>query len=210
MGVKETECLKDYADAVASPAPAPGGGSVAAVCGALAAALARMVANIALRKREYSKVHRELRLVCRKGEELQGELLRLAEEDSKAYRAVVKSFSLPKRTQAQKERRRLAVQASLKRASEIPLRTMESCLKVMDLSRIALEKGNRDAFTDAGSGALIAHAALKSAELNVKVNLISIRDQAFCRRTNARAQRMSRKATAILGRLERKVRGRLR
>jgi len=210
MGVIGEKELDKFAEAVASPAPAPGGGSVAAVCGALSAALARMVANIALGKKEYESAHRDLRRLCKEAEGLQDTLLQLAEEDSEAYRAVIKSFSLPKDTTAQKERRRRVVQAALKRAAEVPLETMESCLDVLSLSRMALRKGSREAFTDAGSAALLAHAALKSAELNVRVNLMSIRDDAFRRRAEAEAGKMSRDATALLRTVKRLVRERMR
>ena len=202
MGLTGREKLRDYADAVASPTPAPGGGSVAAVCGALAAALARMVASIALGKKEYRKARGELKLVCKRSEELQDRLLKLAEKDSKAYMAVVESFSLPKGTPEQSEKRRVAVQHALKEATEMPLEIMQSCLDVLRLSKKALEKGSREAFTDAGSGALIAHAAMRSAELNVRVNLISIRDSDFRRRAEARAKRISREGASILRGIE--------
>ncbi len=185
MGLKGRGKLEDFAEAVASPAPAPGGGAVAAVCGALSAALARMVAGIALDKQEYREVRRELLTVCKESETLQNRLLELAEEDSKAYSAVIKALSLPKATPAEKLRRETAVQRALRKATEVPLETMKQCLEVLDLSKIALEKGSREAFTDAGTAALIAHAALEGAGLNVRVNLLSIKDKAFSRRTES-------------------------
>lgn len=197
MGVTKQERLQDYVKAVASPAPAPGGGSVAAVCGALGAALARMVANIAMGKEDYKRVHKELRRISTEGEVLQRRLLELAEEDSKAYGAVMKALQKPRATPAQKERRREAIQLALKKASDVPVETMENCVAVLELSKRALEKGSKEAFTDAGSAALVAQAALEAAGLNVKVNLLSIKDEAFCKKTRAKMESLLKRGSAV-------------
>ena len=175
MGVKEIGCVEDFADAVASPAPAPGGGSVAAVCGALAAALARMVAAISLEKNEPGAAMPALRKVRRRAETLQDRLLELAEMDSDAYRAVVKAYKAPKKTEAQRRKRSANIRRTLIRASEIPLETMGSCVEVLQISVKAMEQGSEVAFTDAASASLIAHAALKGAALNVAVNIASLK-----------------------------------
>ncbi len=186
MGLTGREKLRDYAEAVASPAPAPGGGSVAAVCAALSAALARMVARIALDKEEYRSSWKDLTRLCKRSEALQRHLLELAEDDSKAYAAVVGAFAMRKDTPAQRSKRREKIQSALKKATEVPLETMEKCLEVLELSKLAMERGSREAFTDAGSAALIAHASLKAAALNVKVNIKSIDDSSFARRAETK------------------------
>ena len=205
MGLKVRGRIEGFAEAVASPAPAPGGGAVAAVCGALSAALARMVAGIALEKRAYREVRRELLTICKESETLQDRLLELAEEDSKAYSAVIKALSLPKATQAEKLKRSTAVQSALRKATEVPLETMKECLKVLDLSKTALEKGSREAFTDAGTAALIAHAALEGAGLNVRVNLLSIKDKAFSRRTESHMRSLAGKAGTLMKEIQKTI-----
>ncbi len=205
MGVTKQERLQDYMKAIASPAPAPGGGSVAAVCGALGAALARMVANIALGKEDYKSVHKELRRISAEGEALQRRLLDLAEEDTRAYWGVMKALQKSKATPAQKERRREAIQLALKKASDVPVETMEKCVAVLELSKKVLEKGSKEAFTDAGSAALVAHAALEAAGLNVKVNLLSIKDEAFCKKTRAKTESLLKKGSAVNDKIARIV-----
>ena len=197
MGVTKQERLQDYVKAVASSSPAPGGGSVAAVCGALGAALARMVANIALGKEDYKSVHKELRRISTTGESIQKRLLELAEEDTRAYWGVMKALQKPKATPAQKERRRQAIQMAMKKATDVPAETMEKCVEVLELSKKAIEKGSREAFTDVGSAALVARAGLEAAGLNVKVNLLSIKDEAFCKKTRAKAVSLLRKGSTL-------------
>ena len=205
MVMKGKGSLGGYVEAVASPAPAPGGGSVAAVCGALSAALARMVAGIALNKDEYRGVRKELGRIVSKSESLQSRLLELAEEDSRAFGAVVRALSKPRSTPVQRQRREKAVQQALTWASEVPLETMEKCLEVLELSKAALEKGSKEAFTDAGSAAMLAHAAFRSAGLNVKVNLVSIEDAVFRRRIDARVKSLYRMAAKLSEQVEEEI-----
>ena len=141
--------------------------------------------------------------VCKESEILQNRLLELAEEDSKAYSAVIKALSLPKATPAEKVRRETTVQRALRKATEVPLETMEECLKVLDLSKAALEKGSREAFTDAGTAALIAHAALGGAGLNVRVNLLSIKDKAFSRKTESHMRSLAGSAGTRIKEIQR-------
>jgi formiminotetrahydrofolate cyclodeaminase len=205
VGVTRQQKLQEYVKSVSSPTPAPGGGSVAAVCGALGAALAGMVANIALGKKDYKSVHKELRKISAEGEVLQRRLLELAEQDTRAYRGVMKALQKPKATPSQKERRREAIQLALKKASEVPVETMEKCVAVLELSKKALEKGSKEAFTDAGSAALVAHAALEAAGLNVKVNLLSIKDEAFCKKIRAKMESLLKKGSAVNDKVSRIV-----
>jgi glutamate formiminotransferase/formiminotetrahydrofolate cyclodeaminase len=182
--------IRDFAEETAAPTPTPGGGSVAAVCGAVSAALARMVAGLAIGKDDYRDSQDELRRIQEEGKSLQDRLLALADEDSAAYEAVAAAIRLPKMTPEDKKRRTEALQFALKKAAEVPLSTMELCNDVIALSKTALEKGSKNAFTDAGSAALIAHAALEAAGLNVKVNLLSIKDEAFRAKSRANMDSM--------------------
>lgn len=196
MGIGDKR-IRDFAEETAAPTPTPGGGSVAAVCGAVSAALARMVAGLAIGKADYRDSQDELRRIQEEGKSLQDRLLALADEDSAAYEAVAAAMKLPKTTPEDRKRRTEALQFALKKAAEVPLSTMEKCNDVIALSKRALEKGSKSAFTDAGSAALIAHAALEAAGLNVKVNLLSIKDEAFRANTRARMDSMLKTGSDI-------------
>ena len=178
MGIGDKR-IRDFAEETAAPTPTPGGGSAAAVCGALSAALARMVAGLAVGKDDYLDSQDELRRIQEEGKSLQERLLALADEDSAAYDSVAAALKMPKATPEDKKRRTEALQAALKKAAEVPLSTMERCNEVIMLSKRALEKGSKSAFTDAGSASLIALAALRAAALNARVNILSIKDETF-------------------------------
>jgi len=197
--------IRDFAEETAAPTPTPGGGSVAAVCGAVSAALARMVAGLAIGKDDYRDSQDELCRIQEEGKSLQDRLLALADEDSAAYDAVAAALKLPKATPEDKKRRSEALQLALKKAADVPLSTMERCNDVIELSKRALEKGSKSAFTDAGSAALIAHAALEVAALNVKVNLLSIKDEAFCTKTRASMDLMLKRGSGIVEQVSRMV-----
>jgi len=197
--------IRDFAEETAAPTPTPGGGSVAAVCGAVSAALARRVAGLAIGKDDYRDSQDELCRIQEEGKSLQDRLLALADEDSAAYDAVAAALKLPKATPEDKKRRSEALQLALKKAADVPLSTMERCNDVIELSKRALEKGSKSAFTDAGSAALIAHAALEVAALNVKVNLLSIKDEAFCTKTRASMDLMLKRGSGIVEQVSRMV-----
>jgi formiminotetrahydrofolate cyclodeaminase len=178
MGVKD-ETLCTFLDSIAASTPTPGGGSVSALVGALAAALARMVAGLARDKKGYEAVQSDLIQIESKASALQTRLLGLADEDAKAYDAVVAAMRQPKGTDAEKASRVDAMQASYQGATRVPLETMAACSEVLELAAMALEKGNRGATTDAAVAILLAEAGLRGASLNARINLASIRDEAF-------------------------------
>jgi len=208
MGIGDRK-VSELAEATGAPAPTPGGGSIAAVCGALSASLVRMVAGLALGKEEYKDSQDELREVCDRAEVLQDRLLAIADEDSAAYDAVAAALKMPKATSEEKTKRKDALQSALKKAAEVPLETMEKCRETMIISKMALEKGSKSAFTDAGSASLVAHAALKAAALNAKVNLASIKDEGFCARETARVESLMQEAAGLAAEMERAMAARL-
>lgn len=178
MGVKD-ETVGQFLASVASTTPAPGGGSVSALAGALGAALARMVAGLARDKKGYEPVQSDLLRIESNASRIQERLVALVEKDSKAYDAVLEAMHLPKGTPAEKASRVEAMQAAYQEATRVPLETMEACAEVVDLAAEALEKGHRAAVTDAAVAILLAEAGLRGASLNVRINLASIRDDAF-------------------------------
>ena len=168
-----------FLDELASSAPAPGGGSAAALSGALGAALVSMVCNLTLGKKAYADVQDDIEDLLAQSEALRKELTDLLEEDVKAYTAYSKAAKMPRQTEEQKAERATAMQAALKGATDVPLRIAEAAVKVMYLCRPAAEKGNVWAVSDAGVAVLLAEAALRSAALNVLINLGSLKDAEF-------------------------------
>ena len=171
--------VTNFLDELASNAPAPGGGSVAALSGALGAALVSMVCNLTLGKKAYADVQDEISDLLAESEALRQELTGLLEEDVKAYTGYSKAAKMPRGTEEEKAERQVVMQAALKIATDVPLSIAETAVKVMDLCMPAAEKGNKWAVSDAGVAVLMAEAALRSAALNVLINLGSLKDEEF-------------------------------
>jgi formiminotetrahydrofolate cyclodeaminase len=171
--------VTNFLDELASNAPAPGGGSVASLSGALGAALISMVCNLTLGKKGYDDVQADMQDLVAKSEGLRQELTHLLEEDVKAYTAYSVAAKMPRTTDEEKAIRMEAMQSALKGATEVPLRIAGAAVRVMDLCMPAAQKGNKWAVSDAGVAVLMAEAALRSAALNVLINLGTVKDQAF-------------------------------
>lgn len=171
--------VTNFLDELASNAPAPGGGSVAALSGALGAALISMVCNLTLGKKGYDEVQDDMKDLLAQSEALRQELTGLLEADVAAYTAYSQAAKMPRETDEQKAERAKAVQAALVNATDVPMRIAEAAVKVMDLCMPTAEKGNKFAVSDAGVAVLMAEAALRSAALNVLINLGSIKDEEF-------------------------------
>jgi formiminotetrahydrofolate cyclodeaminase len=183
--------LTEFLDALASSAPAPGGGSVSALSGALGAALVSMVCNLTLGKKKYADVQDDIEALVTQSEALRHELTDLLEADVKAYTGVSQAYKLPRQTPDEKAARSAAIQEALKQATIPPMQIAETCVKVLDLCTPAAEKGNVYAVSDAGVAALMAEAGLRSAALNVLININAIKDQVF-------AQEMGEKLDGLL------------
>jgi glutamate formiminotransferase/formiminotetrahydrofolate cyclodeaminase len=171
--------VKTFLDELASSAPAPGGGSVAALSGALGAALISMISNLTLGKEKYAAIQDEITALLKKSERLRKELTDLLEEDVKVYTQLSQTMKMPRDTEEQKKTRAKAMDKALKAATDVPMRVAEACVSVMELCLPAAEKGNINAISDVGVGILMAEAGLRSAALNVLINLGWIKDEAF-------------------------------
>lgn len=178
--------LQQFLDELASAEPVPGGGSVAALSGALAASLVAMVCRLTIGKKGYAAVGGEMQAILARVELLQRDLRDLAQSDIDAYARVIDAYKLPQATDAEKSTRERAIQSALKHASDVPLRVAEHCANVLALARPVAEKGSQNAASDAGVGALMAEAGLRGAAFNVSINLAAIKDEAFVRRHRAR------------------------
>jgi formiminotetrahydrofolate cyclodeaminase len=171
--------VTQFLDELASSAATPGGGSAAAIMGALGAALVSMVCNLTIGKKNYVEVEGEMREVLHDAEALRQRLADMVAEDIAAFNGLMAAYGLPKLTDEDKAARGAAIQHALRAATEAPLACARACADVIKLSMRAAEVGNRNVISDAGVGALAAQAALRSAALNVDINVPSLQDKAF-------------------------------
>lgn len=171
--------VSEFINELASNAPAPGGGSVAALSGALGAALTSMVSNLTIGKKKYLDVESEVKNILSKSEELRKNFTALIDKDTEAFNKVMEAYSLPKDTDDQKALRTAAIQEATKEATLVPLRVMKLVVDALALTKVIAEKGNSNSISDAGVGALMLHAAAEGAALNVLINLNGINDQEF-------------------------------
>lgn len=168
-----------FLDALASKEPVPGGGSGAALVGALGAALVSMVCNLTIGKKGYESVEPQMRELLAQSEAIRAELPQLLEEDTQAYSAVMAAYRSPRNSEEEKKAREVLLQQRFKEAAEVPFKIAERCAQVVELALPAARMGNKWAVSDAGVGALFGEAALHSALLNVEINLASIQDPAY-------------------------------
>jgi len=184
--------IKDFTQEVASKSPAPGGGSLAALCGALGAALSRMVANLSSGKK-YESAQPQLIEVKTKAAELEQNLLMLVDKDTLAYNKVVEAFRRPKGSDQDKETRKEAIQDALKLAASAPFETLEKVSQAMPLVKTVIEKGNPNCITDAGVAAELIVSAAQGAAYNVFINLADIKDKGFSSELARRAMDLKSK-----------------
>jgi methenyltetrahydrofolate cyclohydrolase len=192
--------LTEFADALGSDQAAPGGGSASALAGALGGALAVMVARLTLGRTKYAAHQDEMAVVEVRADLLKTKLLALVDADTSAYDQVTEAYRLPKDTDAQKAVRTAAVQAAFKTATEVPLSTAEACAEVLALAAQVAARGNRNAASDAAVAALLAHAGLRGAVRNVRINLGSLKDETFRVHAESRAAMLLEAGDAALAR----------
>ena len=171
--------LETFLDELASGAPTPGGGSAAAVIGAMGAALISMVCNVTIGKKGHEAVEPEMRSVKDDSERLRAQLTSMVADDIAAFDGLMAAYRLPKVSDEEKSQRAAAIQSTLRAATETPLSCARACAQVVALSRRAGEKGYAGVVSDAGVGVLAANAALRSAALNVYINAPSLKDRSY-------------------------------
>jgi methenyltetrahydrofolate cyclohydrolase len=171
--------IERFLDELASRNATPGGGSAAAVMGAMAAALLSMVCNLTIGKAKYRGIEQELSAVLARTEQLRKQLTEMIEEDVASFGAVMAAYAMPRQTQEQSVLRAQAIQTALKAATQVPLRCCRVCREIIDLSVVVAQKGNSNVVSDAGVAVLAAHAALRSGALNVMINAKVMTDRQF-------------------------------
>ena len=166
-----------FADETASESPAPGGGSISAYMGALAAALGTMVANLSAHKAGWDDRWEEFSNIAEKGRELQDKLIDLVDEDTAAFNKIMDVFAMPKKTDEEKAARAEAMEAATLYATQVPLRTMKTSYETFTILEAMAKNGNPSSVSDAGVGILAARAAVLGAHLNVKINAAGLKDR---------------------------------
>ena len=171
--------VEKFLDDLAGGAPTPGGGSAAAIMGAMGAALVSMVCNVTIGKKGYEGVEAEMKAVLCESERVRRRLTDMVAEDIAAFDSIMTAYKLPKATDQEKTLRAAAIQAGLRRATETPLECARVCVDVIALARRASEHGYLNVISDGGVGVLAGFTALRSAALNVYINAPALKDRAF-------------------------------
>ena len=196
--------LRGFADELSMDSPAPGGGSVAALCGALSAGLAAMVANLTVGKKGYEPVSAEMIATAVRAQALKDLLLEAVDRDTRAFNKVMEAFRLPKTTPEQAEEKERAIEIANKEATLVPLEVLEKAVEAAGLAKAAAAKGNRNSLSDSGVAGLAAQAAGEGAYYNVLINLGGIKDAQFVGQVRRRAA-SCRKALDKEGRAVREI-----
>jgi glutamate formiminotransferase/formiminotetrahydrofolate cyclodeaminase len=171
--------IAEFVDEVSRDTPAPGGGSIAALAGALGAALASMVVNLSIGKGEFDSRYDELCELAENAQKAKDELIRAIDADTEAFNEVIAGLRMAKDSPEQIALRAEHIRAGYKSAAEVPLRTAQICREILDLCRAAADIGNQAVMSDAGVGALMAFAGVQGAIHNVRINLPNTNDDAF-------------------------------
>lgn len=182
--------VEDFIRRLADDQPAPGGGSAAALTGAMGSALACMVARLTIGRHQYSASDQQMCALRDRAERLQERLTALVDEDSLAYCSVIRAYSFPRDTEVERDLRSAEIQRALRHATEVPLEAAEACAEVIELAAADAALGNRNAASDAAVAALLAYAGLRGALLNVQTNLKQVRDQVFVSASMARLSQL--------------------
>jgi formiminotetrahydrofolate cyclodeaminase len=191
------ERIREFVKKVASDSPTPGGGSVAALCGALSGSLTAMVCNLTIGREKYEDVRSEMEKALDDSSSIVERLIELVDEDSEAYQSVIAALRLPKETDEEKGNRMAAMQNALRRAIAAPTEVMELSLEAMKVAYLVARKGNKSAVSDAGSAAMLAFAALHAAMMNVRINLKELEDDDFKANMKERLSEMEEEAELL-------------
>ena len=193
--------LKEYLNDLSSNSPTPGGGNVAALCGALSASLGVMVCNLTIGKKKYADVETEMISIKQNLEKFREKFLDLAAKDNKAFDKVMQAIKLPKESDTQKTIRLKAIEEATIGAAEVPLEVIKYCNELLPILRTIADKGNKNSLSDAGVAVALANASAFSANLNVLINCSSLSNQTIAdeirKRTEIIVEEISRESSYI-------------
>ena len=182
--------VEKFLDDLAGGNPTPGGGSAAAIMGAMGAALVSMVCNVTLGKKGYEGVEAEMRAILVESEKVRRRLTAMVAEDIAAFNGILAGYKMPKGSDEEKAARASAIQTGLRRATEVPLDCARVCAEVIALARRASEQGYLNVISDGGVGVLAGFTGLRSAALNVYINAPALKDRAFAERATAELEEL--------------------
>lgn len=173
------QAISEFLDTLASKASTPGGGSAAAIIGSMGAALTSMVCNLTVGKKNYEAVDAEMQEALKQSESLRERMTDMIKADIDVFDRVMAAYGMAKETDDEKTTRSAEIQAALKEATDVPLACAKLAREVMEISKPVAEKGNKNVISDSGVSVLAAYAALRSAALNVYINIGGIKDKEF-------------------------------
>jgi methenyltetrahydrofolate cyclohydrolase len=201
--------VEKFLDDLASGSATPGGGSAAAIMGAMGAALVSMVCNVTIGKKGYEAAEPEMRAVLGESENVRRRLTAMVAGDVAAFDSLMAAYKLPKAGDEDKARRAAAIQAALRRATEAPLDCARACAEVIALARRASEAGYLNVISDGGVGVLAGFTGLRSAALNVYINAPALKDRAFASQATAELEKLLESSAAESEAVYTLVRGKL-
>lgn len=197
--------LRAFVDELSMDSPAPGGGSVAALCGALSAGLSAMVANLTVGKKGYEQAAKDMKTTALRAQRLKDDYLTQVDRDTDAFNRLMDALRLPKGTEDQKKEKESAVEEATKGATLVPFEVLQKSIDLLKLAKKAAQKGNRNSISDAGVSGLAARAAAEGAYYNVRINLPGLRDEAFRNSVQRKAAALRRKACRMAAEIDRLV-----
>ncbi len=190
--------VRSFIQELGSGSATPGGGSAAALCGAMGAALSGMVARFTGGREQFRDVWTRMEGIKKGSDELAQRFLALAQEDTEAYQEVLKALRLPKEAEEEKAFRQEALQEAMKKASSVPLETLRVSEKLIRMAKDAVEQGNPNTVTDAAAAVHLAHLAATVAAYNVRTNLSSLKDDVFVEGCKREAEEILERIEALL------------
>jgi formiminotetrahydrofolate cyclodeaminase len=190
--------VQEFIAELSSGNPTPGGGSVAALCGALGAALSTMVANLTVGREKYEQTRESMEQVRMTAATLSTRFLALMQEDSDTYQKVMAAFKLPRETDGQKASRQAAIEEAMKKAAAVPLETLRASEELIRVARDAVRGGNPNAITDAAAAVQLANTTAVVASYNVQINISRIKDQAFVAKCEKEVTEILKRQEALI------------
>lgn len=202
--------VKDFIEELGSKSPAPGGGSIAALSASLASALASMVFNLTIGKKDYMEYDESLKGTIDESlksvDSCKEDFLELMEKDTNAFLALMDAFKMPKNTDEEIQARKAKIAEGNKQSLDIPLEVAEKAYKLYDYINVAVKYGNKNAISDAGVAASLVETAVEGAVLNVKINILGLKDEVHKKelkdKCNTLLQNSKKKKEEIMGIIE--------
>lgn len=195
MFVKDHNC-EEFVSLLGSSAPVPGGGGASALVGAVGVALGNMAAALTVGKPKYADVENEMKMLIKKANILQAELLELVDQDAEVFEPLAKAYRLPTETEAQKAEKAQVMEEALRMACTVPFDIMGKCGIAIEMHQGFAAKANRNAISDVGVGVEFCKAALRGAALNVFINTKAMKDRDYAKNLNNQANAILKKYTA--------------